>query len=153
MFKTKQQHGSKLYFSTTTGKFMKNESQLNRIKSVLTFLSQKFPRCFVLQGKVRPLKIGIFQDLTERLQGDELTKTQLRSAVRFYTLGWRYLFSMKSGAKRIDLEGFSCETVEEQHEKHAQKQLSDAKIRRQKRKNDAQMNKKSQAIVNRDQLG
>ncbi len=32
-----------------------------------------------------------------------LSKTQLRSALRLYTSSWRYLYGVKPGATRVDL--------------------------------------------------
>jgi sRNA-binding protein len=38
------------------------------------------------------LRFGIFQDLVERVGGEmNLSKTQLRAALRLYTSSWRYL--------------------------------------------------------------
>jgi ProP effector len=70
------------------------------------------------------------QDLVERVQGEEnLSKTQLRSALRLYTSSWRYLYGVKVGAERVDLDGNSCGVLEEQHVDHARQQLEEAKAR------------------------
>jgi len=93
-------------------------------------LAERFPLCFTAEGEARPLKIGIFADLVERVQGEEnLSKTQLRSALRLYTSSWRYLYGVKVGAERVDLDGNSCGVLEEQHVEHARKQLEEAKAR------------------------
>ncbi|MDI9730686.1 RNA chaperone ProQ, partial [Stutzerimonas stutzeri] len=78
-------------------------------------LAQRFPHCFSAEGEARPLKIGIFQDLVERVQGlNSLSKTQLRSALRLYTSSWRYLYRIKAGATRVDLDGNACGVLDEQ---------------------------------------
>ena len=37
------------------------------IKEVIAYLAEKFPLCFITEGEVKPLKIGLFQDLAEAL--------------------------------------------------------------------------------------
>lgn len=109
---------------------MENQPKLNSSKEVIAFLAERFPLCFTTEGEARPLKIGIFADLVERVQGEEnLSKTQLRSALRLYTSSWRYLYGVKVGAERVDLDGNSCGVLEEQHVEHARKQLEEAKAR------------------------
>lgn len=81
---------------------MENQPKLNSSKEVIAFLAERFPRCFSAEGEARPLKIGIFQDLVERVGGEmNLSKTQLRSALRLYTSSWRYLYGVKPGATRV----------------------------------------------------
>lgn len=58
-----------------------------------------------------------------------LSKTQLRSALRLYTSSWRYLYGVKLGATRVDLDGNPCGELDEQHVEHARKQLEEAKAR------------------------
>ena len=109
---------------------MENQPKLNSTKEVIAFLAERFPQCFSAEGEARPLKIGIFQDLVERVQGEMgLSKTQLRSALRLYTSSWRYLYGVKAGANRVDLDGNACGQLEEQHVEHARKQLEEAKAR------------------------
>src|SRR5471030_1899039 len=109
---------------------MENQPKLNSSKEVIAFLAERFPLCFSAEGEARPLKIGIFADLVERVQGEEnLSKTQLRSALRLYTSSWRYLYGVKVGAQRVDLDGNACGELEEQHVEHDRKQLEEAKAR------------------------
>jgi ProP effector len=58
-----------------------------------------------------------------------LSKTQLRAALRLYTSSWRYLYGVKPGAVRVDLDGNPCGELEEQHVAHARQQLEEAKAR------------------------
>lgn len=109
---------------------MENQPKLNSSKEVIAFLAERFPQCFSAEGEARPLKIGIFQDLVERVEGEmNLSKTQLRSALRLYTSSWRYLYGVKPGATRVDLDGNPCGELDEQHVEHARKQLEEAKAR------------------------
>lgn len=109
---------------------MENQPKLNNSKEVIAFLAERFPLCFSAEGEARPLKVGIFQDLVARVEGEmNLSKTQLRSALRLYTSSWRYLYGIKAGANRVDLDGNPCGVLEEQHVEHARQQLEEAKAR------------------------
>ena len=71
---------------------MDNPQKFSNSKEVINFLSESFPACFSVTGEAKPLKIGIFQDLAERLKEEErVSKTLLRSSLRHYTNSWRYL--------------------------------------------------------------
>ncbi len=100
------------------------------VKELLAYLAEKFPLCFSLQGEAKPLKVGIFQDLAERLKDDELvSKTQLRQALRVYTSSWRYLEATKTGIARIDLDGSAGELISEQQAEHASSVLEQSKAK------------------------
>lgn len=61
---------------------MENQPKLNSSKEVIAFLAERFPLCFTAEGEARPLKIGIFQDLVERVQGEEnLSKTHCAASL------------------------------------------------------------------------
>lgn len=109
---------------------MENQPKLNSSKEIIAFLAKRFPQCFIAEGEARPLKIGIFQDIVARLtEEDGISKTQLRSALRMYTSSWRYLYGVKEGAKRVDLDGNDCGDLESEHVEYARQQLMDAKAR------------------------
>ncbi|MGL4827619.1 MAG: RNA chaperone ProQ [Vibrionaceae bacterium] len=105
-------------------------------KQIIEFLAERFPLCFTLEGEAKPLKIGIFKDLTQRLADcDQLSKTQLRASLRLYTSSWRYLHGMRENAQRIDLDGNFCGELELEHVEHAKLALAQSKERfSQKRK-------------------
>ena len=110
-------------------------SKLTSNKDVIAFLANKFPLCFSTDGAAKPLKIGIFQDLSERLADDDaVSKTTLRSALRHYTNSWRYLESLQVGAYRVNLDGEQGAVIEEQHAEHAKKQLTESKAKAAERK-------------------
>ncbi|WP_115718638.1 RNA chaperone ProQ [Gallaecimonas mangrovi] len=89
-------------------------------KAVIAFLVESFPNCFSIKGEAKPLKIGVFQDLAERLEGDErVSKTQLRVALRHYTNAWRYLRGVKAGVARVDLDGNATDAVTDSEAEHA----------------------------------
>ncbi|ADN76076.1 Fertility inhibition FinO [Ferrimonas balearica DSM 9799] len=101
--------------------------KLTDVKAVIAYLAEKFPACFSLEGDAKPLKIGLFQELAERLEGDErVSKTQLRQALRRYTNSWRYLRCQKAGAQRVDLDGNEVGELEAEHVEHAQQALKES---------------------------
>ncbi|WP_436857709.1 RNA chaperone ProQ [Citrobacter tructae] len=127
---------------------MENQPKLNSSKEVIAFLAERFPQCFSAEGEARPLKIGIFQDLVERIEGEmNLSKTQLRSALRLYTSSWRYLYGVKPGATRVDLDGNPCGELDDQHVEHARKQLEEAKARVQAQRAEQQAKKREAAAA------
>jgi len=109
---------------------MDNPQKFSNSKEVIGFLVEQFPACFSTKGDAKPLKIGIFQDLAERLENEErVSKTLLRSSLRHYTNSWRYLHSIKKGAQRIDLDGKDVAAIEDEHVEHAKKQLDESKAK------------------------
>lgn len=98
------------------------------VKEVLAYLVEQFPSCFAADENVKPLKVGIFQDLAQRLgENSPLSKTQLRQALRVYTSSWRYLDATKEGINRVDLDGQSAEVIDAQQAEHAAKLLAESK--------------------------
>lgn len=107
---------------------MTEVQKLTNNKEIIAYLAEKFPLCFSLEGEAKPLKIGLFQDLSEALKDDErVSKTQLRHALRQYTSNWRYLHGCKVGAVRVDLQGNPAGELEQEHVDHAAQQLAEAK--------------------------
>ncbi len=108
---------------------MENTEKFTNNKQIITFLTEQFPLCFTAgSNPAKPLKIGIFQELASRLEGDErVSKTQLRGALRQYTLSWRYLHCVKESAKRVDLDGNEGDEVSAEHAAHALKTLKESK--------------------------
>ncbi|KJY94091.1 prop expression regulator [Vibrio neptunius] len=114
---------------------MENTEKLKNSKEVIAYIAECFPKCFTLEGEAKPLKIGIFQDLAERLSDDpKVSKTQLRAALRQYTSSWRYLHGVKLGATRVDLDGNSAGELEEEHVEHAKTVLAESKAKVQARR-------------------
>jgi ProP effector len=105
-------------------------------------LTEKFPECFSVKGPVKPLKVGIFQDLAERLSDDEtVSKTRLRPALRHYTSSWRYLKAITVGAFRVDIDGKDAAEIDEEQANYASKTLKESQ---EKFGNNSPSNKKPQ---------
>ena len=124
--------------------YLMEQEKLTNQKETLAFLSSKYPKCFFLDGPVKPLKIGIFQDLASDLADAEIvSKRLLRLSLRHYTSSWRYLSAIKTGVARIDLLGQDGEVIELQHAEHAALQLKESKAKAAKlRGNNAKEGKK-----------
>jgi len=120
------------------------ETEIKRIstKDIITYLAEKFPECFSVKGPVKPLKVGIFQDLAEKLNDDEtVSKTRLRQALRHYTSSWRYLKAIKIGAFRVDIDGKDAAEIDEEQANYASKTLKESQ---EKFGNNSLANKKAQ---------
>ena len=96
-------------------------------KEIIAYLAEKFPACFSIVGAAKPLKVGIFQDLAEKLTDDEaVSKTRLRQALRHYTSSWRYLKAIKLGAFRVDINGDQAAEIDQEQADYAAKTLKES---------------------------
>lgn len=103
------------------------ETKRTSTKEIIGYLVEKFPGCFSLEGPVKPLKVGIFQELAEQLADDEtVSKTRLRQALRHYTSSWRYLKSIKLGAFRVDITGAEVAEIDQAQADYANKTLKES---------------------------
>jgi ProP effector len=106
---------------------METEIKRTSTKDSIAYLTEKFPECFSIKGPVKPLKIGIFQDLAEKLSDDDtVSKTRLRQALRHYTSSWRYLKAVKVGVFRVDIEGKDVAAIDEEQANYASKTLKES---------------------------
>lgn len=113
-------------------------------KEIIAYLAEKFPACFSVEGAAKPLKVGIFQDLAEKLAEDEkVSKTRLRQALRHYTSSWRYLKSIKAGSFRIDLEGNNAEEIDKAQAEYAANTLKESQEKFANKKQQDNADKKS----------
>ena len=133
---------------------MENQQSSEKLptsKAVIAYLAEQFPQCFTIEGEAKPLKIGIFDDLAERLADDpKVSKTRLRGALRQYTSSWRYLRCVTADAARVDLDGAPAGTVENDHAEHAAKALAESKAKvAEKRKQQAQQRAAKTAATNK----
>jgi len=96
-------------------------------KEIIAYLAEKFPACFSIDGPAKALKIGIFQDLSEKLIEDEtVSKTRLRQALRHYTSSWRYLKAVKLGTFRVDIDGNDSAEIDQEQADYASKTLKES---------------------------
>lgn len=112
-------------------------------KEIITYLAEKFPACFSVEGPAKPLKVGIFQDLATSLEGDEkVSKTRLRQALRHYTSSWRYLKSVKLGTHRVDIDGKEVAEIDQEQADYASKTLKESQEKFGNKKQQDKENKK-----------
>ena len=127
---------------------METEIKRTSTKDIIAYLTEKFPQCFSIKGPVNPLKIGIFQDLAERLKDDEtVSKTRLRQALRHYTSSWRYLKVIKVGSFRIDIDGKKVSEIDDEQANYAIKTLKDSQEKFGNKKQESIDGKKNQSAV------
>jgi len=114
-------------------------------KELIAYLADKFPKCFLIKGAAKPLKIGIFQELAEQLANDDMvSKTRLRQVLRHYTSSWRYLKSIKLGAQRINLQGEDVAEIDQEQADYASKTLKESQEKFGHKNTDKTSYKKSQ---------
>jgi len=105
------------------------------IYAILVTLSEKFPKTFFIdEKKVKPLKIGIYEDIKVALglknKYDRQSKRQKRlilAALELYTLAPSYLQKASWGLYRINLEGNRTERVTESSARYSKAKLLEIK--------------------------
>jgi ProP effector len=105
-------------------KSQKNQSRKARDEALI-WLATTFPQAFDNTLKIRPLKIGIMEDIltyAEEAEKQEISKSKLREAVVLFTRRLDYLTCLKAKEMRIDLQGNPVAMVtEEEAEKASNK--------------------------------
>lgn len=106
-------------------------TRFEHVQETLALLCKYFPKAFIASGDARPLKIGIFDDLRTAIAGrPDLSISKVRAALRLYTTRLRYLYCLKEGAMRVDLEGREVEPVNAEHASFAQEKFKEINGRR-----------------------
>ena len=119
-----------IFIALTIRFYMENTEKFTNNKQIIAFLTAQFPLCFIATGiDAKPLKIGVFQELAKRLENEErVSKTQVRGALRQYTLSWRYLHCVKETAKRVDLDAGTKRVFFKRDPKNPEKAIRNNKI-------------------------
>ncbi len=94
----------------------KNLSKRSRVEA-MRWLAKRFPEAFDNTIRIRPLKIGIMQDIlayADEASVDGISKSKLREAVVCFTRRTEYLASLKAREPRVDLFGNLGENVSEE---------------------------------------
>lgn len=102
-------------------KTQKNKSKKARTDALL-WLAANFPAAFDNSIRIRPLKIGIMDDIL--LHGDKaheagVSKSKLREAVVLFTRRLDYLACLKLRELRVDLQGNEVGEVTAEEAEHA----------------------------------
>jgi ProP effector len=121
-------------------------SKRTSTKEIIAYLAEKFPACFSVQGPAKPLKVGIFQELADKLSDDQtVSKTRLRQALRHYTSSWRYLKAVKLNSFRVDIDGKNASEVDQEQADYAAKILKESQENYAKKHPKATANQKPSA--------
>ncbi len=95
----------------------------------IDWLIDQFPNAFFQKAHaVKPLKLGIFEDIIdvyERLESPPFSKKILREALNYYTASKAYLLSQKPNTPRIDLFGQPNGIVEPEQAIYAQQRYQE----------------------------
>jgi ProP effector len=90
---------------------------------IIDWLIEHFPNAFFKKGtQVKPLKIGIFDDIIdfyERLDTPPFSKKSLREALSYYSASPAYLNCQKPDTARIDIYGNEIDVVTPDQAKYA----------------------------------
>lgn len=97
-----------------------NQKQKHHAKTArletLRWLARRFPEAFDNTACIRPLKLGIMDDLLayeDEALAAGISKSKLREAVVIFTRRVDYLTALKAREMRIDLHGRAIEPVSE----------------------------------------
>lgn len=99
------------------------------VSAALALLAERWPKAFaVYEGRRRPLKVGIHNDMLPALAG-AITPTELAYTLACYVNNERYLRACsRAGAARIDLNGALAGHVTPEQANHARFKLSEMTI-------------------------
>ena len=90
----------------------------------LDWLRETFPKTFI-KKKVYPLKLGILEDIFEKLPQDKsISKKMMRRTMMKYTRSNHYHEEMLIHANRLDLRGEATSKITEAHKDNAKRQLA-----------------------------
>ncbi|MFI4963381.1 MAG: ProQ/FINO family protein [Legionellales bacterium] len=96
---------------------------------VIDWLIEHFPSAFFKKrNQVKPLQIGIFDDIIdfyERLESPPFSKKSLREALSYYSSSPAYLNCQKAHAARIDIYGNEVDEVTPEQAKYAHQKYQD----------------------------
>ncbi|MFI4919019.1 MAG: ProQ/FinO family protein [Legionellales bacterium] len=103
-----------------------NKTQKNQFKKArsqaLSWLATTFPAVFDNSVCIRPLKIGIIDDIllcADKAAEAGISKSKLRAAVVLFTRRIDYLTCLKAREIRVDLQGAAQSTVTKEEAEHA----------------------------------
>jgi ProP effector len=103
-----------------------NKTQKNKSKKArsdaLSWLAETFPQVFDNSVCIRPLKIGIMDDIlvyADKAEADGISRSKLREAVVVFTRRIDYLTCLKAREIRVDLQGEPVAAVSEEEAERA----------------------------------
>lgn len=107
-----------------------NKSQKNKSKKArtdaLSWLASNFPQVFDNTLRIRPLKVGIMEDIlayADKAAEAGISKSKLREAVVLFTRRIDYLTCLKAREMRVNLEGNPVAVVTEEEAERASSKI------------------------------
>ena len=94
----------------------RSNNWLKGVIETLSVLREWFPGAFAA-GRFRSLKVGIDKDIAARAPA--ITGVETHRALGYHTTSERYLWSMRPGAPRVDLDGVEVGVVTADEAAHA----------------------------------
>lgn len=91
-----------------------------KVQETIAILKKRFPLAF--KENPEPLKVGILEDVLEKLQG-KIPKRNIKDALKYYTRSLLYHQAVLINTHRIDLEGKRCELITPRQKEYSQKGL------------------------------
>lgn len=92
--------------------------------NTIDWLIEHFPSAFFKKpNQIKPLKIGIFDDIIEfyeRMENPPFSKKMLREALHYYSASPAYLCCQKVETARVDLYGIEIDVVTAEQARYAQ---------------------------------
>jgi ProP effector len=96
---------------------------------VIDWLIEYFPNAFFRKpSQVRPLKIGVFDDILDfyaRLDSPPFSKKSLREGLSYYSSSKAYLRCQTKDAARVDIYGNEVDVVSEEQAHYAHKKFQE----------------------------
>jgi ProP effector len=103
----------------------KHQSKKARLEA-LSWLAKRFPEAFCNHEKIRPLKIGIMEDVlqfADEAENAGISKSKLREAIVIFTRRVDYLTCLKAKEMRVDLDGNPTDPVLEEDAENASQKI------------------------------
>lgn len=100
-----------------------------KVQETIAILKKQFPLAF--KENPEPLKVGILEDILEKLQG-KISKHKIKDALKYYTRNLLYHQAVLINTHRIDLEGKRCELITAHQKEYSQKGLGMILVKNQK---------------------
>jgi len=99
-----------------------NSAPVDPVIQIIGLLQKNFPSAFPKKPAPKlPLKIGIHKDLLQHAEKLGLSEADIRTALKKWCKGKRYVECMVAGAKRVDLQGNEAGFVSKEEASYAEK--------------------------------
>ena len=123
---------------------MMRDNYIETQQQLVSELSELWPQCFsVYERRRKPLKVGVRDDLVA--YGYDVRV--IGAALRYYTASSGYLYTLKPGAMRVDLDGKPAGVVGDNEAAFAKEQLVKRRERQEARRQQQQAGAKAAAFA------